>query len=171
MRFGTGRATASVRPSSRSAPAGVARLVACSPRNRSCRSPRKSPSTHARDRRSSVCSRGSRLVRLKGRHWIAFWLVALLAALWLVIARQTAALNAARALAELRTERASLEGRRAELDRRVRFAQSRAVLLPRAQRLGLRLPADTEIILIPTPSAPSEPPPSSTILHQAPERP
>ncbi len=110
-------------------------------------------------------------MKFKGRHWIAFWLVALLAALWLVIARQTASLNAARALADLREERASLEGRRADLDRRVRTAQSRAVLLPRAQKLGLRLPADTEIILIPTPSAPSEPPPSSTNLHQAPERP
>jgi len=107
-------------------------------------------------------------VRFRGRHWIAFWLVALLAALWLVIARQTAALNGARALSDLRAERAALEGRRAELERRVRVAQSRAVLLPRAQRLGLRLPADTEIILIP---APSEPPPPSTILHQPPERP
>ncbi len=89
-------------------------------------------------------------MKFRGRHWIAFWLVALLAALWLVIARQTASLNAARALADLREERASLEGRRADLDRRVRTAQSRAVLLPRAQKLGLRLPADTEIILIPT---------------------
>jgi hypothetical protein len=90
-------------------------------------------------------------VAFRGRHWIAFWLVALLAALWAVIARQTAALNAARALTELREERAALEGRRAELERRVRAAQSRAVLLPRAQRQGLRLPADTEIILLPVP--------------------
>lgn len=98
----------------------------------------------------------------RGRHWIAFWLVALLAALWMVIARQTAALNSARALNDLREERASLEGRRAELERRVRTAQSRAVLLPRAHKLGLRLPADTEIILIPSPSSPvpaSPPPP------------
>ena len=91
----------------------------------------------------------------RGRHWIAFWLVALLAALWLVIARQTAALNAARELNDLREERAALEGRRAELERRVRTAQSRAVLLPRAQQQGLRLPADTEIILIPAPGAPT----------------
>jgi hypothetical protein len=103
-------------------------------------------------------------VKFKGRHWIAFWLVALLAALWLVIARQTASLNAARALADLREERAALEGRRADLDRRVRTAQSRAVLLPRAQKLGLRLPADTEIILIPTSSESPHPP-------QPPERP
>lgn len=93
----------------------------------------------------------------RGRHWIAFWLVALLAALWLVIARQTAALNAARELNDLRQDRASLEGRRADLERRVRAAQSRAVLLPKARKQGLRLPADTEIILIPTPSEPSHP--------------
>jgi hypothetical protein len=97
-------------------------------------------------------------VKLKGRHWIAVWLVALLAALWIVIARQTASLNAARALTDLREERASLEGRRADLERRVRTGQSRAVLLPRAQKLGLRLPADTEIILLPTQSEPSHPP-------------
>lgn len=93
---------------------------------------------------------------VRGRHWIAFWLVALLAALWMVIARQTAALNSARALNDLREERASLEGRRAEQERRVRTAQSRAVLLPRAQKQGLRLPADTEIVLLPAP--PSERP-------------
>lgn len=96
---------------------------------------------------------------VRGRHWIAFWLVALLGALWVVIARQTAALNAARALTEAREARAALEGRRAELDRRVRAAQSRAVLLPRARQLGLRLPADTEIILIPAPPATKAPPP------------
>ena len=95
----------------------------------------------------------------KGRHLIAFWLVALLGALWAVIARQTSALNSARALADLRDERASLEGRRADLERRVRNAQSRAVLVPRARKMGLRLPADTEIILIPTPSEPRQPPP------------
>ena len=95
---------------------------------------------------------------LKGRHWIAVWLALLLGALWAVIARQTSALNSARALADLRDERASLEGRRAELERRVRTAQSRAVLVPRARKMGLRLPADTEIILIPTPSDPRQPP-------------
>lgn len=97
-------------------------------------------------------------MKLRGRHWIALWLVALLGALWLVIARQTASLNAARALADLREERATLEGRRAELERRVRSGQSRAVLLPKAQKLGLRLPADTEIILLPTPAAAPHPP-------------
>jgi len=91
---------------------------------------------------------------IKGRHWLAIWLVALLAALWAVIARQTASLNAARALTDLRADRANLEGQRAELERRIRTASSRAVLLPRAQRLGLRLPADSEIILLPAPPRP-----------------
>ena len=93
----------------------------------------------------------------KGRHWVVFWLIALLATLWAVIARQTASLNAARALTDLREERAALDGRRAEAERRVRAAQSRAVLLPRAERLGLRLPADTEIILLPAPPVPAVP--------------
>lgn len=84
-------------------------------------------------------------------------MAALLAALWLVIARQTNALTAARELNDLRQERASLEGRRADLERRVRTAQSRAVLVPKARKQGLRLPADTEIILIPTPTEPRQP--------------
>lgn len=92
-------------------------------------------------------------MKLRGRHWIAVWLVLLLGALWAVIARQTASLNAARALTDLRDQRASLEGRRAELELRVRNAQSRAVLVPRARKMGLRLPADTEIILLPAPNA------------------
>ncbi|HEU5260912.1 MAG TPA: hypothetical protein VFU41_05735 [Gemmatimonadales bacterium] len=89
---------------------------------------------------------------LSGRHWIAVWLVAFLAVTWLVYARQTAAIRDARALAETRARRATLEGHRADLERRIRTAQSRAVLVPRAQAgLGLRLPADTEIILLPLP--------------------
>ncbi len=89
---------------------------------------------------------------LKGRHWIAVWLAAFLAVTWLVYARQTAAIRAARELADVRARRASLEGHRTELERRIRAAQSRALLVPRAQaRLGLHLPSDSEIILLPAP--------------------
>ena len=90
----------------------------------------------------------------KGRHWVALWLVAFLAVAWLVIARQTAAIRAARELATLREERAALSGRSADLERRIRAADSRTVLLPLARRhLGLRVPADTEIILLTAPGA------------------
>src|SRR2546425_9446527 len=154
MRFGTGRKTASVPPASRYAPAVAGHWGRCSRRSPCLPRPTRSHPIPAPDRRSFARSRPP--VPFRGRHWIAFWLVALLAALWAVIARQTSALNSARALADLHEARASLEGRRADLDRRVRTAQSRAVLLPRARKLGLRLPADTEIILIPAP--PSQPP-------------
>src|SRR2546428_8673562 len=91
---------------------------------------------------------------LKGRHWVGIWLLAGLAALWLVIWRQTDGLRAARALTQARERRAALEGTRSDLQRRIRDAESRALLIPRAQRrLGLRQPADTEIILLPVPSA------------------
>jgi hypothetical protein len=91
-------------------------------------------------------------VRVKGRHWIALWLVAFLAVTWAVYARQTAAIRAARELTDLRARRANLEGHRAELERRVRAAASRAVLVPRAETLlGLHLPSDSEIILLTAP--------------------
>jgi hypothetical protein len=91
-------------------------------------------------------------VRLKGRHWLAAWLIAFLAVAWIVIARYNSSLAMARELAERRTRRAHLEGHRADLELRIRAAESRAVLVPRAQRLGLRLPSDSEIILVPLPA-------------------
>jgi len=89
---------------------------------------------------------------VKGRHWVAVWLLAFLITTWVVYARQTAAIGAARELAELRARRADLDGRRAAFERRIRAAESRAVLVPRAQtHLGLHLPSDSEIVLIPAP--------------------
>jgi hypothetical protein len=93
------------------------------------------------------------MMALKGRHWAAVWLLAFLAVAWIVIARQTSAIRAARALVTLRKEHANLAGHSAELERRIRAATSRAVLVRRARgTLGLRLPADTEIILLPAPN-------------------
>ena len=90
---------------------------------------------------------------IKGRHWVALWLLAFLGAAWIVIARQTRAIRTARALAAAREERAALEGRRADLERRIRITESRGVLVRRARdQLGMRLPADTEIILLSVPS-------------------
>lgn len=98
-------------------------------------------------------------MRAKGRHWMALWLVAFLATTWIVYARQTAAIRAAREVSELRARRATLEGRRADLARRIRTAEGRAVLVPRAEtRLGLHLPSDSEIVLLPVPGGgPREP--------------
>jgi len=87
----------------------------------------------------------------RGRHWVALWLVAFLVTTWIVYARQTAAYRAARDLADLRARRANLEGHRADLQRRIRVAESRVVLVPRGVRLGLHLPSDSEIVLVPAP--------------------
>lgn len=89
---------------------------------------------------------------LKGRHWLAFWLVFVLAALSLVVWRQTDAFRTARELTQTRAERTELESKRADFVRRIRAAESRGALVPRAQsRLGLRQAADSEIIFLPVP--------------------
>jgi len=79
------------------------------------------------------------------------WLLFFLAILGWVVARQTASVVAATELADLREQRARLEARHAELVTRIRAGKSRRVLIPRAEGLGLRLPADSEIIILQVP--------------------
>src|SRR6266704_1940495 len=76
------------------------------------------------------------MARAKGRHWVALWLVAFLVTTWLVYARQTAAIRAARELGDLRGRRANLDGHRADLERRIRAAESRGVLVGLALLVG-----------------------------------
>ena len=93
-------------------------------------------------------------MRLKGRHWLMLWLVLMLGVLVAITARQTAGFRTARRLRELREERLALESRRAELERRIRAASSRQVLVPLAERtLGLHEPADSEFVLFAVPPA------------------
>jgi len=89
---------------------------------------------------------------VKGRHWMAFWLFFFLGTLAWVVARQTASVVLATQLRETRAQRSRFEGLKADLLRRIRTASSRAVLIPRAQARGLRLPADSEIIILQAPS-------------------
>jgi hypothetical protein len=83
--------------------------------------------------------------------WVTAWLLFVLAILVWVVARQTSAVVAAAELDSLRNERSLLEARRAQLLRRIRSAESRAVLIPHAESLGLRLPADSEIVILSAP--------------------
>ena len=85
---------------------------------------------------------------MKGRHWVATWLVFLLVTLGWVVSRQSAAYSAAIDLGELHEERLGLESVRGELQSRIRTARSRPILLPRAESLGLRLPADSEVVFL-----------------------
>ena len=93
-------------------------------------------------------------MRPKGRHWVLFWLLIFLGGALVVVARQTAALHTARRLHYMREERSALDAGRAELERRIRVASSREVLVPIARRaFGLHEPADSEFILFPLPPA------------------
>jgi hypothetical protein len=92
-------------------------------------------------------------MRLKGRHWVFLWLLIFLGGALVIVARQTAAFRTARRLRELREERSSLEARRADLERRIRVASSRQVLVPIAERaLELHEPADSEFVLFAVPA-------------------
>jgi hypothetical protein len=92
-------------------------------------------------------------MRLKGRHWVLLWLLIFLGGALVVVGRQTAAFRSARRLRDLREERSLLEARRADLERRIRVAASRPVLVPIAERvLKLHEPADSEFVLFADPA-------------------
>jgi hypothetical protein len=97
------------------------------------------------------------MMRIRGRHWVLLWLLIFLGGALAVVARQTAAFHTARRLHSLREERSGLEARRADLERRIRVASSRQVLVPIAERaFGLHEPADSEFVLFPVPRSPGE---------------
>jgi hypothetical protein len=96
-------------------------------------------------------------MRLKGRHWVLLCLLIFLGCALIVVARQTTAFRTATRLHDLREERSSLEARRADLERRIRVASSRQVLVPVVKRsLGLHEPADSEFVLFVVPPPPGE---------------
>ena len=90
-------------------------------------------------------------MRLKGRIWFVLWLLFALAVAAWVIARDTAGFVSARELTEERERHLVLKARRNDLIRRIRRAESRAILVPRAESLGLRLPADSQMIILQMP--------------------
>ena len=87
----------------------------------------------------------------RGRHWLVLWLVFALAMLAWVSARQTAGHVLAGELREARADRSAAEAERAAVLRRRNAAGSRAVLVPRAEALGLRFPADSELVTLEDP--------------------
>ncbi|HTG50637.1 MAG TPA: hypothetical protein VL915_09125, partial [Gemmatimonadales bacterium] len=90
-----------------------------------------------------------------GRHWLMLWLVVFVVVLLAITTRQSAGFSTARRLGELREERTTLEARRAELEREIRVASSREVLVPLAERrLSLHEPSDSEFTLLPLPPLP-----------------
>ena len=88
---------------------------------------------------------------LRGRHFLVGWLLFLLGVLAWVTARNTAAHVLAGQLAVLRQERSAKEAERAELLQRIREAQGLGALRPRAEALGLRFSADSQVIFLAQP--------------------
>jgi hypothetical protein len=94
---------------------------------------------------------------MKGRYWIAFWLLCFIIATGIVAVRTQQGFALASELGRLRDRRASLEAQKADLERRIRQATSRAVLgAVVAERLGLLPPVDTAVVVVcvPEPSRP-----------------
>jgi hypothetical protein len=91
-------------------------------------------------------------MRLKGRHWLMLWLLVFVCVLLAIAWRQTHGFRIARHLRQLTEERMALEARRGDLERRIRQASSRQVLVPLAERtLGLHQPSDSEFVLFVVP--------------------
>ncbi len=83
---------------------------------------------------------------IRGRYWVMLWLLLFLGVATIVVVRQRAGLDTARRVAALRSDRAALEARLADLERRIRDGSSRKVLVPRAESLGLHSPSDSEFV-------------------------
>ena len=84
------------------------------------------------------------MITLKGRHWVVLWLAFFLFVTVVVETRQLKAFGVAKQLQTLRERHRTLDGVRADLERRITEASSRRVLLPRAAALGLHVPTDAE---------------------------
>ena len=99
---------------------------------------------------------------------LALAFAALLAALTMVIYRQSRALEVLRAADEMRSARVIAEAERSELARRIQTLQSRARVVTDARtRLGMHVPSADEIVILPlngivTPAPSQVPAPATT---------
>ncbi|HEX5829844.1 MAG TPA: hypothetical protein VFY16_02610 [Gemmatimonadaceae bacterium] len=91
-----------------------------------------------------------RRVAVKGRSVLALLLLGFVLVASLVIWRRSYGIAQGRSLRELDRELRQLQARKAELERTVRDASTRAQLAPVAERrLGLRTPHDSEVVFLP----------------------
>ena len=89
----------------------------------------------------------------RGRLRFALLLLGFLVIAIGVILRRSYGIARAREIQDLDARRAALVAERLRLDGEVRAAASRAVLQPIAeQRLQMRVPSDSQVIIIPRPS-------------------
>ena len=89
--------------------------------------------------------------QVRGRTAIAIGLAAFLLVTTSVVWRRSQGSAAALRLHSLGSRIDELKALRARLDGEVKFASSRQQLAPRAQRLGMRFPSDSQVIDLPDP--------------------
>ncbi len=95
---------------------------------------------------------------MRGRGIVAVLLVGFVLVATGVIWRRSLGLQRARETAALEARRVALEARRAQLDGEIRDATSRARLARIAEeRLGMRVPADSQVITLTRPRRPDAP--------------
>jgi cell division protein FtsL len=92
--------------------------------------------------------------RLKGRTWVAIGLVVFLLVASAVIWRRSLGLREAADVHKLDLERAALDGEVVRLESTIRSLSSREHLGAVAeQRLHMRVPDDSQVIVLPSPHA------------------
>ncbi len=97
--------------------------------------------------------------RARGRSLVALILLAFLVVAAGVVWRRSLGNEQAREIGRLEQRRAELTAVEAELQNEVRRASSRARLAPIAeQRLQMRVPADTQVVILPRPLLPADVP-------------
>ena len=138
----SGAAPASARPSNPSAPVAAARSAWPRPGAAWFPIRWKSPTTRAPGVPGSGFS-GPRMT-LRGRHWLVLWLLLFLGVAAAVVTRQREALLVAQHLSELKDRKTELLGAKADLERQIKLATSRAVLVPKMEKAGLHRPTDLE---------------------------
>jgi cell division protein FtsL len=97
--------------------------------------------------------RAARAERRRARLRVLAWSATVLGALAVVVARQTAGYEAERQLTELRQTLSVAEAERLDLQNRVQALQTRArVTRLAAQRMGMHVARDDEVVLLPLPA-------------------
>ena len=92
---------------------------------------------------------GKRVTRRRGRSVVALTLFGFVLVATSVIWRRTFGLSQSRTLQQLERQRSDLRAQRAQLQREIRDAASRDKLTPLVeQRLHLRMPSDSQVIVI-----------------------
>ena len=100
-------------------------------------------------KRAVAARSAGRVTRRRGRSVVALTLFGFVLVATSVIWRRTFGLSQSRTLQQLERQRSDLRAQRAQLQREIRDAASREKLTPLVeQRLRLRMPSDSQVIVI-----------------------